>query len=76
MIPKALYEMLPGLYAAGAVLTLAINDSPLRFFPATLLLFTAGLVFYLRYDFRHLPAKERAQRMAEHYRQQRRKHSL
>lgn len=64
MVPKALYEMLPGVYAAGAVFSLAINDSPLRFFPAALLLLTAGVVVYMRYEFRHLPARERAQRMA------------
>ena len=71
MLPKPMYEMLPGLYSAGAVLTLVLNDSPLRFFPAGLLLFTAGLVIYLRYEFRHLPPRERAQRMAEKLQQQR-----
>ncbi len=63
MVPKPLYELLPGIYAAGAVLTLLINDSVLRFFPASLLLFTAVMVIYLRYEFRHLPARERAQRI-------------
>jgi hypothetical protein len=70
MVPKALYETLPGLYAAGAVFSLVINDSPLRFFPAALLLLTAAMVIYMRYEFRHLPPRERAQRMAAKIQQQ------
>jgi len=75
MVNRTMYELLPAVYALGAVMTLAANDSMLRFFPASLLLFTAGIVIYMRYEFRHLPARERAERMAAKYRQRRAHHS-
>ena len=65
MIAKPLYEMLPGLYTVAGVLTLILTDSAIRFFPAALLLFTAGLVIYMRYEFRHLPPMEQARRIAQ-----------
>lgn len=71
MIPKPLYEALPVIYAIGAAICLVLNDSMLRFFPAALLMASALLVIYLRYEFRHLPAKEQAKRLAERHRMQR-----
>lgn len=71
MLPKPLYEVLPALYTVAGVVTLLMNDSALRFFPAALLFSTTALVIYMRYEFRHLPSKERAQRMAQKYRDKR-----
>lgn len=71
MLPKPLYEVLPALYTVAGVVTLVMNDSALRFFPAILLFLSTAMVIYMRYEFRHLPPKERAQRMAEKYREKR-----
>jgi len=68
MIPKPVYELLPGVYIVGAILTLTLNDSAIRFFPALLLLLSAVMVVYLRYDFRHLTPRERAHKMADRVR--------
>lgn len=71
MLPKPLYELLPGLYTVAGVVTLLMNDSALRFFPAILLFSATALVIYMRYEFRHLPPKERARRMAQKYQEKR-----
>lgn len=64
MVPKPIYETLPWLYGCGAVITLAMNDSPIRFFPVTLLIISALSVIYMRYHFRHLPPKEQKEHIA------------
>lgn len=71
MMPKPFYEVLPVLYIVAGVLTLVMNDSWIRFFPAILLFLSAAMVIYMRYEFRHLSPKERAQRIAQKFRDRR-----
>ncbi len=68
MIPKPVYEVLPALYVVAAVITLIGTDSVIKFFPASLLLFTAALVFRMRYQFRHMDPRVKARMMADRYR--------
>ena len=68
MIPKPVYEILPGLYVVAAVITLIVTDSVIKFFPASLLLFTAALVVRMRYQFRHMDPRVKARILAQRYR--------
>ncbi len=69
MIPKVVYETLPGIYLAASVLSLFASESWLRFIPAVVLAATTIMVIYMRYEFRHLPQPEQRQRIALKMRQ-------
>ena len=51
-IPDRLYELLPYLYAIAGVVTINYVETSLGYASGILLIFTAGLVFLMRSDYR------------------------
>ena len=67
MIPKPVYEVLPIAYVVGSIIALAVADHFIVVLPVALLLSTAVYIIYLRYQFRHLTARERAVLMSQRF---------
>jgi hypothetical protein len=51
-LPEKFYELLPYLYTIGGVIAISYIDTPLGYLAGVLLIFTGGVIFLMRKDYR------------------------
>ena len=51
-LPEKFYELLPYLYTIGGVIAISYIDTPLGYLAGVLLIFTGGVIFLMRRDYR------------------------
>ena len=51
-LPEKFYELLPYLYTIGGVISISYIDTLLGYASGCLLIFTGGLIFMMRRDYR------------------------
>jgi hypothetical protein len=51
-LPEKFYELLPYLYTIGGVIAISSLDTPLAYISGCLLIFTGGVIFMMRRDYR------------------------
>jgi hypothetical protein len=51
-LPEKFYELLPYLYTIGGVIAISSLDTPLGYVSGCLLVFTGGVIFMMRRDYR------------------------
>jgi hypothetical protein len=51
-LPEKFYEMLPYLYCTGGIIAISTIDTPLGYASGFLLVFTGGIIFMMRRDYR------------------------
>lgn len=52
-LPALIYEGLPAIYTASSLAVVSMNESGIRYFPATVLFMAAMMVWAMRYSSRH-----------------------
>ena len=58
-LPEKFYELLPYLYTIGGAVAISYINTPLGYVSGFLLIFTGGIIFMMRRDYRQGRSKKK-----------------